>query len=254
MPSLKFGGPKDWDTSGKYQPPRNQAGRAANDPVFTAPGGQRFHVQGTPNNWYSIWNDKGLLINARFKEWGAHEDGTVMGEFAVTVGSHQLSLTPGFVGMARLTVDGEQVKSAKGVDLGDGASYSFNNKTGRLKLDTPQGFFVVFPRLRRSGMYLNLSAKPSESATPHGLLGQVFNPVLVERHPERFTRFDQGHGAQGGGVIETLDADDNAVLSKAGDMQAVEYYRTEGPFERPALEYRANTEAKPSGQLLTVFA
>jgi len=186
------------------------------DPHFVGDDGGKYDIQGVDGGVYNMLSDADIQYNARFAAWG-NGGATVVDAIGVTVWNSQVGWEVG----TGPTLNGVAIAEGETTQF-EGGSVSWQGND--VVVETEE-YSLTF---KNNGNHINgdyVAKNPfGDEVGAHGLWGQT-----VDAGTEAVSG-DIGAGAQGGGAIETVDADGNVVLSQAGDTQAVELYRVNDLF------------------------
>ncbi len=185
-------------------------GRIWGDPHFIGAEGGKYDVQGAAGKTYNILSDQGIQVNAEFRAWGS-KGATVIGAMGVSLGQDQIRIGE----QGALAINGVEI-AEDGVYL-DGAvtkkGTDISVKQGEYQLDVQAKSHI--------NVDLHGTDVTSDWVAPHGLWGQTLDGDGVARNG------DKGHGAQGGGAIETVTGE----FAAKGDKTTVTAYEVSGLFD-----------------------
>ena len=231
-----------------YEPPiydGGDDGGCYGDPHFSdfdakPEDGWTYDVMGEAGKTYSIISDRTVQLNARFDEWSG-PDATIMSEMGIQVANPKdLSQVDRLyfdaqndnkkLSNAAPTFNGVAMQANVAVKLADGGTAIWDGKH-KMTVTTAEYTMTMDRKDSAHGGHMNMTAKITSGANPfadfvgaHGILGQTADGDGEIR------RGDRGKVAQGGGALDTFDADGNTVRSQSGDKTLHNNYQTDGLF------------------------
>ena len=218
-----------------------EGGKIWGDPHFVGDDGGKYDIHGEAGHIYNILSDRELQVNTSYKPW--HIAGTtVMSEIGITSGADQIYVTD----YESPLVNGKAVRNGQTVHLADGGSVAFDGRN--TTVITPEYSLTILSQTSQGVDHLDMRLEAldpfSDSIAPHGLWGLTVDADSNERRgDDLWSVRKQGLGAdkaQGGGAIDTIDADGNIVLSQSGDVEAYKLYETSDLFSKVALDEKGS--------------
>jgi hypothetical protein len=188
------------------------------DPHFVGDDGGKYDIQGEPGNIYNILSDRDIQYNARFAAWG-NGGATVIDAVGIKIGDAEIFMDFG----GQPTVNGEI--------LADGESSVFpggvvSHNGNRLIVETAE-YQLEYTIVNNQYINANYTATDpfADYVGSHGLWGQTVDGDTDARSG------DTGTSAQGGGAIDTVNADGEVVQSERGDKDSVNLYVVDDFFD-----------------------
>ena len=202
-----------------------QDGLIWGDPHFRGDDGGLFDVQGEADRVYNLLSDSELQLNAKFIHWqGEVSDGTVIGELGLTLGTDRLQID-----LDGASINGQPLQVGQ-TAIGNG-SVSYDGTVATI--DTGD---YILTLTRQDGLFsvrIKVIDPFSDLVSPHGLWGQTVDGDTTARHGD-FYKDNFDYGLQGGGAIDTVDANGNIVRTERGDQSSFRLYETADIFSTTA--------------------